>query len=257
MLQEKVKLYVESSEYNEEAKFIANKLKIDIIDGKDSINDDNLILNIGSNGLFLINKNMILHGDFTKNIKRLITGKIQSELLIKAAKIKGKKENLIAVDATAGLGEDSLLLATAGFKVYLYENNPIIALLLKDTIERAKKVSELEEIVCRMEVIEADSIKAMQELDSKPDVVLLDPMFPERKKSALVKKKFQLLHFIESPCTDEEEMLEAAILAKPHKIVIKRPLKGEWLANRKPDYSLKGKSIRYDCIVLNSNNILI
>lgn len=257
MLQGKLKIYVESSEYNEEAKFIANKLKANIIDDKDSINNENLILNIGSNGLSLINKNMILHGDFTKNMKRLSPAKIQSELLIKAAKIKGKKENLIAVDATAGLGEDSLLLAAAGFKVYLYENNPIIALLLKDTIERAKKLSELEEIVCRMEVIEADSIKAMQELDFKPDVVLLDPMFPERKKSALVKKKFQLLHFIESPCTDEEEMLEAAISAKPHKIVIKRPLKGEWLANRKPDYSLKGKSIRYDCMVLNSNNILM
>lgn len=257
MLQEKIKLYVESSEYTEKAKSISNKLKVDIIDGKDSINDDNLILNISSNGLSLINKNMILHGDFTKNMKRLSPNKIQSELLIKASKIKGKKEDLIAVDATAGLGEDSLLLATAGFKVYLYENNPIIALLLKDTIKRAKKVPELEEIVCKMEVIEEDSIKAMRELEFKPDIILLDPMFPERKKSALVKKKFQLLHFIESPCTDEEEMLEAAISAKPHKIVIKRPLKGEWLANRKPDYSLKGKSIRYDCMVLNSNNILM
>ena len=194
MLQEKIKLYVESSEYTEKAKSIANKLKVDIIDDKDSINDDNLILNISSNGLYLINKNMILHGDFTKNMKRLSPNKIQSELLIKASKIKGKKEDLIAVDATAGLGEDSLLLATAGFKVYLYENNPIIALLLKDTIKRAKKVPELEEIVCKMEVIEEDSIKAMKELDFKPDIILLDPMFPERKKSALVKKKFQLLN---------------------------------------------------------------
>ena len=256
MLQEKIKLYVESSEYTEKAKSIANKLKVGIINDEKSIKDEDLILKLGSNGLSLINKNMILHGDFTKNMKRLSPNKIQSELLIKASKIKGKKEDLIAVDATAGLGEDSLLLATAGFKVYLYENNPIIALLLKDTIKRAKKVPELEEIVCKMEVIEEDSIKAMKELDFKPGIILLDPMFPERKKSALVKKKFQLLHFIESPCTDEGEMLEAAISAKPHKIVIKRPLKGEWLANRKPDYSLKGKSIRYDCIILNHNNIL-
>ncbi|MBQ4243593.1 MAG: class I SAM-dependent methyltransferase, partial [Clostridia bacterium] len=36
----------------------------------------------------------------------------------------------------------------------------------------------------------------------------------------------------------------------PHKIVIKRPLKGPFLAGRKPDYSLQGKAIRYDCIVL-------
>ena len=249
MLQKKIILYVESCEYTEKARLIANKLKVDIIDDEKFIKDQDLILKLGSNGLSLINKNMILHGDYTKNIKRLISGKIQSELLVKAAKIKGKQENLIAVDATAGLGEDSLLLAAAGFKVYLYENNPIISLLLKDTIERAKQVPELEEIVCRMEVIEEDSIKSMKELGFKPDVILLDPMFPERKKSALVKKKFQLLHFLESPCTDEEEMLEAAILAKPHKTIIKRPLKGEWLAGKKPDYCLKGKAIRYDCIV--------
>lgn len=246
---ENIKLYVDREKYIEKAKSISTKLNIEIINNKKLLDDETLILQLDSKGLSLVHKNMILHGDYTKNIKRLISGKIQSELLVKAAKIKGKQENLIAVDATAGLGEDSLLLAAAGFKVYLYENNPIISLLLKDTIERAKQVPELGEIVCRMEVIEEDSIKSMKELGFKPDVILLDPMFPERKKSALVKKKFQLLHFLESPCTDEEEMLEAAILAKPHKIIIKRPLKGEWLAGKKPDYCLKGKAIRYDCIV--------
>ena len=252
MWQEKIKLYVEMNEYNEKARLIADKLKVDIVDNEKSIKDEDLILKLDSNGLSLIHKNMILHGDFTKNMKRLSPGKIQSELLIKAAKIKDKKENLIAIDATAGLGEDSLLLAYVGYKVYLYENNPIINLLLRDTIERAKQVPELEKIVCRMEVIEKDSVKAMHELDFKPDVILLDPMFPERKKTALVKKKFQLLHFLESPCSDEEAMLEAAIFAKPRKIVIKRPLKGEYLAKRKPDFSLKGKSIRYDCILLHA-----
>ncbi len=45
------------------------------------------------------------------------------------------------------------------------------------------------------------------------DVVLLDPMFPARTKSAAVKKKFQLLHLIEQPCADEEELFEAAVAA--------------------------------------------
>jgi 16S rRNA (guanine1516-N2)-methyltransferase len=81
-------------------------------------------------------------------------------------------------------------------------------------------------------------------------VILLDPMFPERQKSALVKKKFQLLQQLECPCTDEEELLQAAINAKPRKIIIKRPAKGPFLANRKPDYSISGKAIRYDCIVI-------
>lgn len=243
-----IKLYVDNEEYIEKAKLIADKIKAQIVNDKKNINDEEVFIELSSNGLSLIHKDMVLHGDYTKNIRRLTNGRLQGELLIKAAKIKGKKENLIAIDATAGLGEDSLLLAAAGYKVYLYENNPIIALLLKDTIERAGKIPELANIVCRMEVIEENSIKAMQKLNFTPDVILLDPMFPERKKTALVKKKFQLLHFLESPCTDENEMLDAAILAKPNKIVIKRPLKGEWLAGRKPNYSLKGKSIRYDIL---------
>ena len=47
----------------------------------------------------------------------------------------------------------------------------------------------------------------------------------------------------------EEELLCAAVNLRPHKIVIKRPLKGAFLAGRKPDYSLAGKAIRYDCFV--------
>lgn len=41
----------------------------------------------------------------------------------------------------------------------------------------------------------------------------------------------------------------AAIAASPRKIVIKRPLKGPYLADIKPDYSLVGKAIRYDCFL--------
>ena len=79
--------------------------------------------------------------------------------------------------------------------------------------------------------------------------MLLDPMFPERQKSALIKKKFQLLQKLESPCSNEEQLLEAAIAAQSKRIVIKRPLKGPYLADKKPSYSLEGKAIRYDCMV--------
>ena len=73
-------------------------------------------------------------------------------------------------------------------------------------------------------------------------------MFPEKRKSSLTKKKFQLIHELEKPCDDEEELLGAALSAHPRRIVIKRPLKGPYLAGIKPDYSIKGKTIRYDCL---------
>lgn len=163
-------------------------------------------------------------------------------------------ERPVAIDATAGLGEDSLLLAAAGFRVHLFEYNSVIAALLLDAMERAREVPDLREPVSRMELHVGDSIEAMNRAEDSiggiPDLVLLDPMFPERQKSALVKKKFQLIHRLESPCMEEETLLNAAIAAGPRKILIKRPLKGPWLAGRKPGYSISGKAVRYDCILL-------
>jgi 16S rRNA (guanine1516-N2)-methyltransferase len=142
------------------------------------------------------------------------------------------------------------LLAAAGFRVALYERDPMIAALLCDALERAAEIPELKPIVERMEFHEEDSLKALEKLTEAPDVIYLDPMFPARQKSALVKKKFQMLHQLEQPCEEEQELLQAALACRPGKIVIKRPLKGAFLGDRKPDYSLKGKSIRYDCIVI-------
>jgi 16S rRNA (guanine1516-N2)-methyltransferase len=101
-----------------------------------------------------------------------------------------------------------------------------------------------------MELYEEDSLKALSHLNEVPDVIYLDPMFPSRQKSALVKKKFQMLQQLEQPCEEGDKFLQAAIACKPRKIVVKRPLKGEFLGNRKPDYSINGKTIRYDCIVI-------
>lgn len=200
--------------------------------------------------LALVGDGLQLQGDFTRMIPRLRQQNLQNELLIKAAKIKHSHEIITAIDATAGLGEDAILLAAAGFQVQLYERNPVIAALLRDALERAAVIEELAGIISRMTFIEGDSIPALQQQAVRPDVILLDPMFPERQKSALIKKKFQLLHAIEQPCQDGEQLLQAAIQAHPRKIVIKRPLKGPYLADIRPSHSVSGKAIRYDCIVL-------
>ena len=193
---------------------------------------------------------MELHGDYARMLPRLRSDRLAHELLVRAAKVKPADGGpLRAVDATAGLGEDALLLAAAGFSVRLFERNAIIAALLRDTMERASRIPELVETVSRMEVSEADSVDALPSLDFEPDVVLLDPMFPQKGKDAAAKKKLQMLQQLECPCDDEGALFEAAIAASPRKIVVKRPVKGPLLAGRKPDYSLEGKAIRYDCYV--------
>jgi len=210
---------------------------------------EGLELKYTEEGLALIGGQLEMVGDFTEMLPRLKQSNLEREFLVKASKLKDAGPHPIAIDATAGMGEDSLILAAAGFNVKMYELDPVIAALLRDTINRAMGIPELAPVVSRMEVIEGDSIEAMKSLDYTPDLILLDPMFPARNKSALIKKKFQLLQKLECPCTNEEDLLSAAISAHPRKIVIKRPLKGPVLAGVKPSYSLKGKAIRYDCLV--------
>lgn len=202
-----------------------------------------------ADGLILEGDGMRLRASFGDMKRRLLHGKLNGELLVRAARLKGIEEPTL-VDATAGLGQDSLLLAAAGFSVTLIECNPVIAAMLVDAIERARRDPELADAAGRMRVIEGNSLKVLRDLSMPPDVVYLDPMFPGRSKSAAVKKKFQLLHRLEMPCEDEMTLLEAARAAHPRKIVIKRPVKGPHLAGVKPDYTLRGKAVRYDCIVM-------
>ena len=201
-------------------------------------------------GLFLTDGNLSISVDFREMLPRIKQSNLQTEMLVKAARIKGQDMPQTLIDATAGFGEDSLILAAAGFQVTMYEFDEVIAALLEDGLERAREIPELRDIVGRMKVRCEDSTIALKKLDFTPDVVLLDPMFPTRQKSALIKKKFQLIQQLEKPCSTEKELLEAAEMAKPKRIVIKRPLKGPYLADRKPSYSLKGKAIRYDCLVI-------
>ena len=243
-------------------------------------------LSVDAAGLSLTDGDQAMRGDFTKLQKRLQYHNLTHELLVKATKVKGR-ENLRVIDATAGMGEDSLLLAAAGCEVTLYEQDPVIAALLQDTMRRALEEAALHEIVMRMQLVEGDSIDHLRRLGEagtgsdapeddaghdcstltasaatmtgsdealkRPDVIYLDPMFPERQKSGLVKKKFQLIHYLEAPAENEEALMQAAIAARPFKIVVKRPAKGPYLAGLKPSYSLDGKAIRYDCYVYPDN----
>ena len=210
---------------------------------------DGLFLTDDGSGLTLTDGKLVLRGDFTGLLPRLKKSNLQSEFLVKASKIKGI-EHPVIIDATAGMGEDSMILAAAGFEVYLFEYDPVIAALLKDALDRAMEIPELKEAAGRMHFTEGNSIDNMSKLEIAPDVVLLDPMFPARQKSALVKRKFQLLQKLEKPCSDENELLQAALNVKPGRIVIKRPPKGPFLGGMKPSYSLTGKARRYDCIVI-------
>ncbi len=198
--------------------------------------------------LALVGDGMELAADFRELLPRIRHDRLGRELLVKAARIKGQAE-VIVFDATAGLGEDSLLLAAAGFTVTMCESDPVIAALLADALGRAAGDADLAGVVARMHLVRGDSTELLPALDEPVDVVYLDPMFPARTKSAAVKKKFQLLHKLETPCANESQLMDAALAAGPRKVVVKRPIKAPVLAGVRPSHAIAGKAVRYDVIV--------
>ena len=208
-----------------------------------------LTIHFDSKGVTRKGPGLTYQGDFAETMMHRVTnGRLQHEMLVKAA--SSEKEGRKAIDATAGMGEDAFLLAAQGYEVTLYEQNPVVAALLKDAIRRAKKNQILKDIAGRMKVVEADSVESMSKLLDPVDVIYLDPMFPARQKSSLINKKLQLIQKLEPPCSEETDLFDAALKVGPSRIIVKRPLKSEYLAGREPSYTLKGKAIRYDCYVL-------
>jgi 16S rRNA (guanine1516-N2)-methyltransferase len=220
---------------------LAGKLDVPLTDTP----GEQLTVLFDASGVSLCGYGLNYQGDFSNMLYRVTDGRLLHEMLVRAAKTD--KKGLRAVDATAGMGEDSFLLAAYGYEVTMCEKNPVIAALLKDALRRAAKQPALKEIIRRMNLVEGDSIEFLADQTEKADLIYLDPMFPERQKSGLTNKKLQLIQKMEPPCGEEEALFAAAISAKPSKIIVKRPLKSPYLAGRKPNYTLNGKAIRYDC----------
>jgi 16S rRNA (guanine1516-N2)-methyltransferase len=190
-----------------------------------------------------------LRVDFTAgalDFRRRQPGK---ELLLRAAGCKIGRP-LAVLDATGGLGRDSFLLAAAGCTVHVFEKEPVLAALLADGLERARLHPETAEIAARMRLTVGDALpflRAMRQQGQFIDAVYLDPMFPERRKAALVKKEAQLLQLLAQPASPEaEKELLAAALAVSHRVAVKRPAKAPFLGGLAPSHSLSGSAVRFD-----------
>ncbi len=160
------------------------------------------------------------------------------------------------VDLTAGLGRDGFVLASLGARVTLVERHPVVAALLADGLDRARRQSgqdpELLAIMHRMVLTVADGgqwLAASSEAE-RPDVVYLDPMFPERTKSARVKKEMALFQSLVGIEDDGSELLAVALTRARYRVVVKRPRYAPPLDGRRPDHQWVGKSTRFDIHVL-------
>lgn len=161
-----------------------------------------------------------------------------------------KKARPFVLDVTAGLGRDSFVLASKGYKVAMIERSPIIAALLSDGLLRLSKLEdpELVQIAERLSFVNSDAIDFLKQLPESqwPQVIYIDPMFPVSKKTAMVKKEMRAFHDVVGISADDSELLNLALERVINRVVVKRPLKAEPLAGREPQLSMKGKAIRFD-----------
>ena len=152
------------------------------------------------------------------------------------------------LDATAGLGRDAFVLASLGCQVTLMERMPIVAALLDDGLNRAQLNHEVNDIAHKMQLIHASSISEMA-LAKQPDVIYLDPMYPHKEKSALVKKEMRIFQSLVGEDNDADALLEPAISLAKYRVVVKRPSYAPPLNNQKPSTSINMKKNRFDVYV--------
>jgi 16S rRNA (guanine1516-N2)-methyltransferase len=180
----------------------------------------------------------------------------RGQLIAHAVGLKRTK-TLTILDVTAGLGADAFVLATLGCSVTMIERSPIIAELLLDGLQRAKRIDSLKSL--NLELIPGDAKDYLLHLTNTkiayakfPDVVYLDPMFPVNKKSALVKKEMRILRDMVGSDLDAPELFQLALQTALKRVVVKRHRLAPTITDLKPDLIFSGKSSRYDVYLVNA-----
>jgi 16S rRNA (guanine1516-N2)-methyltransferase len=172
------------------------------------------------------------------------------------AKAVGLKQGVTptVVDGTAGLGRDAFVLASLGCKVIMVERHPVVAALLEDGLRRAYEDAEIGEWMRDlMSLFHGSSISALADAakssGTEIDVVYLDPMYPHREKSALVKKEMRVFQTLVGADLDADGLLAPAMALATKRVVVKRPDYAEDLNGVKPSMVLAQKKNRFDVYV--------
>lgn len=191
--------------------------------------------------------------EFTRGRSAFRRRQRKQELLVRAMGLKGDSPPAV-IDGTGGLGRDSFILAAAGCRVQVFEREPIVAALLRDGLKRALLHPETAKIASRIRLTTGDTVNGLREIQQSGqgvNVVYLDPMFPERRKSARVKKELQMLQMLMTDAPYGEKLMGAALKTAEKRVVVKRPRRAAFFANQPPSHSLTGKTIRFDVYIIN------
>ena len=151
------------------------------------------------------------------------------------------RKNKTVIDATAGFGRDAFHLASLNRRVTGIERSPVVAELLIAALNQpvAEAVRKRIQFIC------ADSRVAIEQLP-RPDVIYLDPMFPQTIiKSATARKEATLLRGLVGDDSDADELWRLACVHARQRVVVKRSRYAPALG-RVPDLKVSGRAVRYD-----------
>lgn len=209
------------------------------------ISNSETYLSITKQGLVIINKDISekpIRLDFNETLRKFQRQNLKKHPLVTAVGIKNK--NNLIIDTTAGFAKDSLLLASLGHKVISLESSPIIFYL----IQEAKNRLLTDKPNINLDFLNIDSFEYLTNCKTIPDIIYIDPMFPESSKSALAKKNMQILQKItKTEKFDYEKLLKVAIKKARKKVIVKRPRLGPFLAEIEAKAQISSnQSTRYD-----------
>jgi len=180
---------------------------------------------------------------------RLRFGGGRGQALAKAMGLRAGKTPMI-VDATAGLGRDSFLLASLGAQVIMIERSEKMHSLLVRGMDRAaKEGGSLREIIGRMSLLKGDARDLLPELSA--EAILIDPMHPPRKTSALVKLELRQIREIVGTDDDAVDLMHVALENARNRVVLKWPAKADPIEGiRMCSHQILGKTTRYDVFMV-------
>ncbi|VFP79743.1 Ribosomal RNA small subunit methyltransferase J [Candidatus Erwinia haradaeae] len=165
------------------------------------------------------------------------------------SKAVGIKKNYFPdiLDATAGLARDAFILAACGCRVRMLERNPVITALLEDGLRRGYANQEIGPwLRMRLTLLNIPSLFVVKSLNPKPDVIYIDPMYPEKKKNSLVKKEMRILKSLIGADEDADKLLQCARMLATKRIVVKRPRYAQSLDGMQTNNFIKTKNHRFD-----------
>ncbi len=152
------------------------------------------------------------------------------------------------VDATAGLCRDAYLMALMGCRVVACERSPLVAAIARDGLERAARDPRVDAAaLARLSLVEGDARTLLGTVE-RPDAVLLDPMFPARRKaSALPGKDIRIVRAAAGDDPDAAELLACALGTARRRVLVKRADDAPAIpAARAPDLVFEGARSRVD-----------